>query len=62
MDHHAGLGDSVADGHVQGAGDQRGGLGGIDGPAHDPAGEGVEDDGAADLAFAGGVLGHVGDP
>jgi hypothetical protein len=34
----------------------------VDGPADDPAGVAVEDDGAVDLAFAGGVFGDVGDP
>ena len=44
VDQEAGLGGPVADGHVQGAGDQRGGLGAVDGPPDDPAGEGVQYD------------------
>jgi hypothetical protein len=62
MDHHALAGGAVVDGHVQGAGDQRRGLGGIDGPADDAAGAGIQYHGAVELAFAGGVLGDVGDP
>jgi hypothetical protein len=53
---------AVADGHVQGAGDEPGGLGSINGPADDAAGAGIQDHGAVDLAFAGGVLGDVSDP
>ena len=53
---------AVADGHVQGTGDQCCGLGVVDGPADHTAGVGVEDDSAVELAFPGGVLGDVGDP
>lgn len=62
VDQQSGVGGAVADGHVQRAGDRRRGLTAVDRPAHDPAGEGVQDDRAVDLAFAGAVLSDVGDP
>ena len=53
---------AVADGRVQGAGDQARGLGAAGGPADYAAGKGVQDHGAVHLSFPCGVLGDIGDP
>jgi hypothetical protein len=50
------------DRHPERVGNQRRGRGGVDRPADHPARAGVQHDGAVQLAFAGGVLGDVGDP
>jgi hypothetical protein len=50
------------DRHPERVGDQRRGRGGVDGPADHPTLAGVQHDRAVQLAFAGGVLGDVGDP
>lgn len=62
VDHGPLGGATLPDGHAERVGDQGGRRRGVDGPADDPSGEGVEDDSALDLAFPGWVLGDVGDP
>ena len=62
VDDQAGIRVAVADGHVERVRDQRRGLGGVDRPADDAPGVGVQDDGAVHLALAGAVFGDVGDP
>jgi hypothetical protein len=51
----AGRREMDVDHHAERVGHQRGGLGGVDGPANDPPRVGVKDHGAVDLALAGGM-------
>ena len=62
MDNRRCAGGSGLARHVQRVVDQRGLAPPVDGPADDPAAEGVEDHTAVDLAFPGRVLGDVGEP
>ena len=57
VDHRLRFRLAVADSHTQGGGERPSGGGVVDGPAHDPAAEYVEDDRAVDLAFSGWMLG-----
>jgi len=57
-----GLGPAAPQGHLEGVDDELGTDVVGDGPADDPAGPGVEDDGDVHLAAVGGVLGDVSDP
>jgi hypothetical protein len=56
------VGLPALDRHAQCIGDERRGLGGVDGPADDSAAVGIEHDTAVELAFSGWVLGDVGHP
>jgi len=62
VDHSPSRRGAVGEGHLQGTGDQTGGLVVIDRPAHDAAGERVEHDRAVQLALPGRVFSDVGDP
>src|SRR6266576_1621535 len=62
VDDASGRGAAGVDGHAERAGGQPGPLGGVDRPADDPPRPGIQDYAAVHLAFAGGVLGDVGDP
>jgi hypothetical protein len=57
-----GGGQAGVDGHPPGVRGEVGPLGSAGGPADGAAAEHVEDDVAAELAFPGRVLGHIGDP
>lgn len=52
VDNAAGCGAAVSDRHVQRVHDKSGVLAGVDGPANDPAAEGIQDCGAVDPAFS----------
>ena len=53
---------AAPDGHLQGVEDEVGGHGGGHPPAHDQAGEDVDDEGHVGHARPGGDIGEVGDP
>ncbi len=62
VDHRAGAGQACLDGHPERRVDHRCRGPAVQGPAHHPAGPGVEHHAAVQLPLSGGVLGDVGHP